>query len=140
MIKFDPNKEKNISFTVDVEGIDPQLLEYKLRLSDGQYEYGFSGEIVNGEVVFCIPPLKDVVKENLSNRLNKIKLEVNDKDDKYYMKPYEDDLMVEAQLKVEAKISETTTEKSTNENIKINASVKENEDKKEKRFKKIFNE
>ena len=35
MILFDSNKTKTISFDIEVKGIEPSLLEYNLRLSNG---------------------------------------------------------------------------------------------------------
>jgi hypothetical protein len=54
MIKINPNKEKTLTFALDVTGIDPSSLHYTLRLTENDIEYGFKGKNVNGEVVVTI--------------------------------------------------------------------------------------
>ena len=99
MIKIDPNKKKNLSFSVNVEGIEPQLLEYNLRLSSGNIDYGFKGQNNNGEISFSLPPLKEVVNQDNISNISTIKLEVHDKNNKYYLKPFEDQVKIDKQLK-----------------------------------------
>lgn len=108
MIKFDPYKKKTISFKVAVEGITQDLLEYKLRLSDGKMEYGFKGTVVNDKVTFTIPPLSEVVMDDKLSNIKEVKLEVNDKEGKYYLKPY----MSEAQVVTAPKVNTEMIEES----------------------------
>ena len=108
MIKFDPYKKKTISFKVAVEGITQDLLEYKLRLSDGKMEYGFKGNVVNDKVTFTIPPLSEVVMDDKLSNIKEVKLEVNDKEGKYYLKPY----MSEAQVVTAPKVNTEMIEES----------------------------
>lgn len=134
MIKIDPNKKKTLNFSVNVEGIDPQLLEYNLRLSSGNVDYGFKGTNNNGEISFSLPPLKEVVNSSNIENINSIKLEVHDRNNKYYLKPFEDNVKIDKQLKVEATLSE---EKSVSEEnkFKVDASIKEDVDKEEEQKK-----
>lgn len=108
MIKFDPYKKKTISFKVAVEGITQDLLEYKLRLSDGKMEYGFKGTVVNDKVTFTIPPLSEVVMDDKLSNIKEVKLEVNDKEGKYYLNPY----MSEAQVVTPPKVNTEMIEES----------------------------
>lgn len=130
MIKINPNKTKDISFRIDVEGIDPQLLEYNLRISNGKIDYGFKGELKNGEISFSIPPLKEVVTQDNIDSLNVMMLEVHDRNNKYYLKPFEDTLNIDKSLKVEATLSEEK-EKEDSE-FKVKASMTEEKDKEKK--------
>lgn len=132
MIKIDPNKKKTLSFSVNVEGIDPQLLEYNLRLSSGNIDYGFKGVNNNGEISFSLPPLKEVVNSSNIENINNIKLEVHDKNNKYYLKPFEDNVKIDKQLKIEATLSEEKYISEENE-FKVNASIKEDTDKEEEK-------
>jgi hypothetical protein len=111
MIKFDPYKEKKINFTFTVQGIDPNLLEYNLRISTGNIDYGFKGTNKNGTILFNVPPLNEVMNIDVINSLNIIKLEVNDKNNKYYLKPFEDHIKIEKTLTMEAEINEEEQEK-----------------------------
>ena len=109
MIKFDPSKEKNLKFNIEVQGIDPSLLEYNIRLSNNKIDYGFKGINENGTIKFAIPPLNEIVKEDILESIDKIKMEVNDKNNKYYLKPFEDSIKIQNNLKVEAQLSEEET-------------------------------
>lgn len=126
MLKFDPNKNKSISFKVNVEGIDPTVLEYNLRLSNGNIDYGFKGTNNNGEVSFDIPPLKEIVNNNILYDLNEVKLEVHDSSNKYYLKPFHDEVKIHKEPKVEAKVNE---EKECKEDFSVSATLSEQDDK-----------
>ena len=132
MIKFDPNKEKKINFTVNVQGIDPEILEYNIRLSTGKVDYGFKGSNNNGKLSFVIPPLNEVINSDLINSLNTIRIEVNDLNNKYYLKPFEDHVKIDQSLKMEAQLSEEeniSKEKVPDVDIELN----EDEDKVEEK-------
>lgn len=131
MIKIDPNKTKILKFKVNVEGIDPQVLEYNLRLSDGNIDYGFKGNNKNGDISFTIPPLKEVISSSNIKTLKEIKLEVNDKNNKYYLKPFEDEVKIEEELKVEAKLYKDNTVREDRE-LKVSASISEEKDEEKK--------
>lgn len=143
MIKIDPNKTKTIKFRVDVQGIDPRILEYNLRLSTGNIDYGFKGVNENGEISFNIPPLKEVVNNDNIQSIKEIKLEVHDKNNKYYLKPYEDEVKIENELKVEAKLFEDKNESKEKE-FTVSASISEEKEetietpKKKSKIREIF--
>jgi len=132
MLTFDPNKEKNLSFSISVQGIDPSILEYNLRLSNGNIDYGFKGKNNNGEVTFSIPPLQEVVNNNVLYDLSSVKLEVHDQNNKYYLKPFQDEVKIKKEMKVEAKLAEENDDKST---FSVNASLNEDNDNSDKQEK-----
>ena len=152
MIKLNPDKEKTITFDLTVEGVDPKLLTYTLRLTENGIDYGFRGINNNGEIKVVIPPLNSVLNRDHINELKSIKLEVTGLDNKYYMKPYEDTVIIEQEPSVnisikneEEKIDEKTinvTVKDDNDNVVEKKKCKKSDktpDKKKTKLSKIFN-
>jgi hypothetical protein len=84
-----------------------------------------------------LPPLKEVVNQDNISNISTIKLEVHDKNNKYYLKPFEDQVKIDKQLKVEATLSEEKNISEENE-FKVNASIKENVDSEETKEKSKF--
>ncbi len=134
MIKLNPYRERKLGFNITVEGIDPQILEYNLRLSTGNVDYGFKGEYDNGKVKFTIPPLNEVVHEEIIRKIQSIKLEANDKNNKYYLKPFEDnDVRIQMQPQVEATLTEDENFSENKEEFSMDAEVVEDEESFEKK-------
>ena len=106
MIKFNTNKEKTLTFDITVEGINPDQLTYTLRLSEKGIDYGFQGKMKNGEVVVVVPPLNSIMNQKRIDELTKVKLEIHDSENKYYMKPYEDTILIEKEPTLELSIKE----------------------------------
>lgn len=123
MLTFDPNKQRELKFSASVEGIDPQSLEYNLRLSDGNIDYGVKGDYKNGQIVFQVPPLNEMVHNKYLYNLNEIKIEANDKNNKYYLNPFKDTMQIKKEMKMEAKI-----EDDKEEPFKVDASIIEDKE------------
>lgn len=92
MIIFDRDKEKKLTFKMDLSGIESSMLECHIRLSSKTADYGFKGVQKNGLLEFTIPALSGIIKESEIKELNSIKIEFNDKENKYYLKPFVDDM------------------------------------------------
>lgn len=92
MIIFDRDKEKKLTFKMDLSGIDSSMLECHIRLSSKTVDYGFKGIQKNGLLEFTIPALSDIIKESEIKELKSLKIEFNDKENKYYLKPFVDDM------------------------------------------------
>lgn len=111
MIKFDPKKKKTLKFGFQVENIQSNNLEYYIRLSDNKLDYGIKGEVQQNQIIFEIPPLNEIAEKNIDN-LSTIKMEVNSKDNKYYLKPYEDSIEIEKEPGITIKeVNEESEEK-----------------------------
>jgi len=131
MITFDPYKQKNMTFKIEVQGISLDLLECRLRLSDNTIDYGFKGEIEEDKITFSIPPLKSIINEENLNSIKNIKLEVNDKNGKYYLKPFEDTVEIKlSSPKIAATVFEEKDE-STKQDFVIKTSLLQETNKKE---------
>ena len=83
---------------MDLSGIDSSMLECHIRLSTDLADYGFKGTQKNGLLEFTIPALNGIIKESEIKQLKSIKVEVNDKENKYYLKPFMDDMRVESSI------------------------------------------
>jgi len=119
MINFDTKKEKKIKFALDVEGIDSRLLEYFIRLSSTSTDLGFKGYLADdGILEFTIPPLDDIMKESKLKDIKTVKIEVHDKDNKFYLKPYQDMINID-----HGSVSITNIEEN-NKNIKVKTDIK----------------
>jgi len=64
MIIFNRDKEKKITFKMDLSGIERSMLEYHIRLSSNTADYGFKGVEKNGLLEFTIPALSGILKES----------------------------------------------------------------------------
>lgn len=107
MLIFNRDKKKNLSFSVDLEGIDKTMLEYYIRLSSDTTDYGFKGYEKDGVLEFTIPALGDIIKESEISKLKSIKVEVHDKENRYYLKPFDENIKIEDSPKVVADIKES---------------------------------
>jgi len=119
MINFDTKKEKKIKFALDVEGIDSRLLEYYIRLSSTSTDLGFKGYLADdGILEFTIPPLDDIMNESKLKDIKTVKIEVHDKDNNFYLKPYQDMINID-----HGSVSITNIEEN-NKNIKVKTDIK----------------
>lgn len=104
MLKFNRDKEKKLNFKIDLEGIDKSVLEYYIRLSSGNTDYGFKGFENNGILEFTIPALSGIIKESEIDKLKSIKIEVHDNNNKYYLRPLDESIEFELAPKVDVKV------------------------------------
>lgn len=121
MIVFNRDKEKTLKFGLDIKGINSKMLEYYIRLSSDTADFGFKGNLNEDNILeFTIPALGGIIKESEIEGLKSVKIEVHDKENKYYLKPMEDDMKFdEAPRAVTEKKDEKDTKKDININLKI---------------------
>ncbi|MHA1738589.1 MAG: hypothetical protein ACTSWD_08380 [Candidatus Heimdallarchaeota archaeon] len=125
MLKFNRDKKKLIKFKMEIEGIESNLLEYYIRLSGDLIDYGFKGSAAGGVLEFNIPALGGLLTETEIKNLKSVKIEVHDKQNKYYLCPFMDEVIFETAPKAIAKMDE---EKDIKRDIKINLKdIKTNE-------------
>ena len=121
MITFNTDKEKRLKFDLNVQGIKSQMLEYYIRLSSDTTDFGIKGNLLEDNILeFIIPPLGDIIKESKLDAFNKIKIEVHDKENKYYLKPMEDSIVLEKQPRADVTITE-----QNDKGIELNLSINE---------------
>jgi|SRR6056297_2231823 len=123
MITFNTTKEKKIKFALDIEGIDSKVLEYYIRLSSDNTDLGFKGNLTEGNILeFTIPALSDIIKESELKDIKNIKIEVHDKENKYYLRPFDD--MVEFEHGPKA-VTEMKDQQDKNKDIKMKMKMTE---------------
>ena len=105
MITFLASKEKKIEMVIETKGIKPNSLSFTFRIMIEGVEYGFPCTLIGDAVTVIIPPLFDVVSEDIKEGDYDAKLEVTG-EGKYYLKPYHDKI----KLKVDPKVEVTMTE------------------------------
>ncbi len=106
MLKFNRDKKKNIKFNMELDGIESEMLEYYIRLSSDNMDYGFQGNVKNGILEFNIPALGGLLTEKEIKNLKSVKIEVHDKQNKYYLSPYQDEVSFEKAPSGKVKMNE----------------------------------
>jgi hypothetical protein len=120
MIQLKSDEEKTLLFDIIIEGIGKDSLTFMFRLDINGVEYGFPGMLENEKVKVYIPALENVLKEDSAIGMYKGKLEVMG-DNKYYMKPWSDDVEIKMEPKVVANVEKS--QEYVQENIKIRAFI-----------------
>jgi hypothetical protein len=110
---------------MDLTGIDHSMLEYNIRLSSDTADYGFKGIEKDGLLEFTIPALSDIIKESEMKKLKSVKIEVNDKENKYYLKPFNADMKFEVLPKASVSIN---IEEDIKKEIKIDLKKEDEQD------------
>ena len=91
-IEFDKTKEKNLIMMIETSGIDNDDLDFTFNIRVGGVRYGFPCDIKENKVVINIPPLDDVIND-LEKGEYPATLDVTG-DDKYFMRPFNEDIVV----------------------------------------------
>lgn len=116
MLQINLNKTKEIRFEIiQQENVDIHNLDIKARLLIEGVEIGFSGKIINNDIVVDIPPLNELLNLDIKENNNyKIIIEGIDGDSIIHM--YEDDFCfnIPSHIKLEMK-----NEKMKDEKIKL---------------------
>lgn len=113
MLTFNKHKEKKINFQIELDGIESNVLEYFIRLSTDSADYGFKGSEKNGVLEFTIPPMIDILKESEIAKLKSIKIEVHDRENKYYLKPFDEIIEFESAPNAVTQIKEVEDKKKS---------------------------
>ena len=128
MITFLASKEKKIEMMIETKGIKPQSLNFTFRIMIEGIEYGFPCTLIGDAVTVTIPPLFDVISENIKEGEYNAKLEVTG-DSKYYLKPFDDKVRLKIDPKVEITMSETNEDvEEVVEQVKMSISSLVDED------------
>ena len=127
MLIFEVNKQKKLSFEVEISGIEPNLLEYNLRLSNDDNDFGIKGVNENGVISFNILALNEWLNKDIIESLDKISLEINDKNNKFFLKPYTDTIKIKYEPVVSVRLEEEKDE-TIESNIKLKTKILLDED------------
>jgi len=125
MINLNINEKKSLQFDVSVSGIETRDLRGSMKIVMNKIQYGFPIVIMDGKIVVEIPALSGFLKEEVLNEKNvEAKLEIIANDT--YLVPWEDQITLEAPMKVEAALSsiQTMMEKVVLPSVKVKTSPK----------------
>ena len=102
MKDLDLSQEKKIKFNISVAGVQARDLRATLRIIHDGIEYGFRGEVVDGEILVTVPPLKDILPAKQDEVLTGT-LEVIAGDT--FLQPWSTNFRVITPVKVEAHLA-----------------------------------
>lgn len=105
MLKLNVNEEKQLTFEVQIGGVNYDQITSRLRIIVGEIEYGFPARVGNESITVDLPPLNKVIGSKLKEGEEvAIKLEMIA--DGYYLTPWQDTVKISNPLVVEAKIKD----------------------------------
>jgi hypothetical protein len=111
MLKLNVNQEKQLTFEVQIAGVQSDSVSSHLRIVIDEIEYGFPATVGNESIVVTLPPLRSVTARQLKEGEEvEVKLEIIA--DGNYLTPWTDSFRLSNPLMVEAKIMNSEFDKS----------------------------
>lgn len=121
-MKLKINKEKIISFDIDINGAEANTFMCRLVIISNGIEYGFPCEITNSHISIKLPIISNIIHGLKDNDILKCKIEIFK--DGYYLQPWEGTFEVENDDTPKLNIIDVKEEieNNTNKNNIINES------------------
>ena len=105
MLFIKANEEKQLTFEANIQGVDSKNLRGFVRFMIEDKEYGFPVKIHNNKIYANIPPLQEVVKQDIVDGTEiEAKLEIFI--DKYYFTPWNGKVRIESPVEIKATLEE----------------------------------
>lgn len=105
MLKLNVNEEKQLTFEVQIGGVNYDQVTSHFRIVIGEVEYGFPARVGSESIVVDLPPLNKIIGTKLKEGEEvEVKLEMIA--DGYYLTPWQDTLKISNPLVIEAKIKD----------------------------------
>jgi len=105
MLKLNVNEEKQLTFEVQIGGVNYDQVTSHLRIVIGEVEYGFPAKVGSESITVDLPPLNKIIGTKLKEGEEvEVKLEMIA--DGYYLTPWQDTLKISNPLVIEAKIKD----------------------------------
>jgi len=106
MLYLNPNKEKMLTFEVELSGATATEITGYVRFVVEGVEIGFPAEVGTGEIRAVISPLKNFLKKPLKNgSVFEAQLDLYTEDQEYFS-PWKGEIEVKMPIRIEAKLSE----------------------------------
>ena len=106
MLYLNPNKEKVLTFEVELSGADASEITGFVRFIVEGIEIGFPAHVSNGEIKAIITPLKNFLKKPLKNgTVFEAQLQLFTEDDEYFS-PWKGEIEVKMPVTVEARLTD----------------------------------
>jgi len=124
MLYLDPNKEKVLTFEIDMSGDACDEITSHVRLFVEGIEIGFPGELKdNNKICALIKPLRNFIKLPLrSGTLIEARLDILSKDQDFYS-PWQGEIEIKSSFTVEAKLVEDNKPKKTTDKYTVKSIV-----------------
>lgn len=124
MLYLNPNKEKVLTFEVELSGASADEITGFVRFIVEGVEIGFPAEVRSGEIRSVITPLKNFLRKPLKNgAVFEAQLDLYTEDQEYFS-PWRGEIEVKMPVRIEAKLSEDDSRRSSRFGAKVK-SVKE---------------
>lgn len=112
MLYLNPNKEKVLTFEVELSGAAANEIKGYVRFNVGGVEIGFPAVITDGEIKSIISPLKDFLKKPVKNgTVFEAQLDLYTEEQEYFT-PWKGEIEVKMPVSIEAKLSGETSRPS----------------------------
>ena len=113
MLKLDVNREKQLTFEVQIGGVQSDKISSHLRIKIDEIEYGFPAKVGSESITVDLPPLSKVVGRSLKEG-EEVEVKLDIIADGNYLTPWTDSFRLSNPLVVEAKIMDSDFNKSHN--------------------------
>lgn len=125
MLYLDPNKEKLLTFEVEISGDACDEITSHVRLFVEGVEIGFPGELRDNKIIAYIKPLRSLVKLPLKNgTLIEARLDVLSKDLDFYT-PWSGEIEIKSSFTLEAKLVGEDKPKKTSDKFTVRSIIEE---------------
>jgi len=125
MLYLDPNKEKVLTFEVDMSGDACDEITSHVRLYVEDVELGFPAELKENKIRALIKPLRTLVKFPLrSGTLIEARLDILSKDQDFYS-PWQGEIEIKSSFTVEATLVEDNRPKKSSDKYSVKAILEE---------------
>lgn len=105
MLKLNVNEERQLTFEVQIGGVNYDQVTSHLRIVIGEVEYGFPARVGSESISVDLPPLNKIIGTKLKEGEEvEVKLEMIA--DGYYLTPWQDTIKISNPLVIEAKIKD----------------------------------
>ena len=112
MLYLNPNKEKVLTFEVELSGAAANEIKGYVRFNVEGVEIGFPAIISDGEIKSIISPLKDFLKNPVKNgTIFEAQLDLYTEDQEYFT-PWKGEIEVKMPVTIEAKLADESSKPS----------------------------
>ena len=104
MLYIDIDKEKTLTFEVEINGVGCDEMYGVVRFIHDDVEYGFPASIEEGKITAIIKPLKEIFPNIKNGTIVEARLDINT--ETHYFSPWKGEIKVQAPISVEAKLAD----------------------------------
>ena len=119
MLYLNPNKERILTFEVEINGVSKEEINGYVRFFIEGMEYGFPVAVEENKIFAQIKPLKELVNTPLKNgTIINARLDLLTTDQEFFS-PWQDEIEIRSPISVEAKLSDNDKQETSNSKSKF---------------------